>query len=110
VSCEPLLGPIGMSLGHEHGDAPRTPCPPVPDWVIIGGESGPGARPMELTWAREIIRQCRRSGAAPFMKQVGSVRGRELGAGPKGGDWSRWPGDLKVREFPRQVREEGDRR
>jgi hypothetical protein len=36
-----------------------------------------------------------------FVKQLGAVTGRELGAGPKGGDWNAWPADLKVRRFPR---------
>jgi protein gp37 len=109
VSCEPLLGPIDMALSRKREAHAHASCPPAPDWVVIGGESGRGARPMELAWAREIIGQCRQSGAAPFVKQVGSVRSRELGAGMKGGDWERWPEDLKVREFPRPVREEGDR-
>ncbi len=100
VSCEPLLGWVDMAFDHECGDPPHSCSPPVPDWVIVGGESGPGARRMELEWARGIVRQCRRSGIAPFVKQLGAVAGRDLGAGPKGGDWDCWPGDLKVREFP----------
>lgn len=42
------------------------------DWVIIGGESGPGARPFDLDWARDLVRQCRRAGVAPFVKQLGA--------------------------------------
>jgi protein gp37 len=99
VSCEPLLEQVDLALDHECGDPPHWTCP-VPDWVIIGGESGPGARPMELEWARDLVRQCHGVGAAPFVKQIGSVLGRQLGAGPKGGDWSAWPEDLRVREFP----------
>jgi hypothetical protein len=88
ISAEPLLGPLpGLDLSGI-------------GQVIIGGESGPGARPMELEWAREIVRQCRASGTAPFVKQLGAVAGHATGAGPKGGDWERWPDDLKVREFP----------
>jgi protein gp37 len=101
VSCEPLLGWIDMAFDHECGDPPHSYCPPVPDWVIVGGESGPGGRPMELQWAREIVKQCRWSGIAPFVKQLGAVLGRELAAGPMGADWRMWPEDLKVREFPR---------
>ena len=103
VSCEPLLGWIDMAFDHECGDPPHLYCPPVPDWVIIGGESGPGARPMKLEWAREIVEQCGWSGIAPFVKQLGSVLGRELGAGSKGGDWDAWPEDLRVREFPQSA-------
>jgi protein gp37 len=68
--------------------------------VLLSPGNGPGARPMEMEWAREIVRQCRWSAIAPFVKQLGSVAGRELGAGPKGGDWDAWPRDLRVREFP----------
>ena len=100
MSLEPLLGWIDMAFDHECGDPPHMYCPPVPDWVIVGGESGPGARPMKLEWAREIVKQCGWSGIAPFVKQLGSVLGRELGAGPKGGDWDAWPEDLRIREFP----------
>jgi protein gp37 len=103
VSAEPLLGPIDPALDHECGDPPHWQCPPMPDWLIIGGESGPGARPMRLEWVRELLAQCREPEVktVPFVKQLGSVLGRELGAGPKGGDWDRWPEDLRVREFPR---------
>jgi len=88
LSLEPLLGPL-----------PSLDLVGI-DWAIIGGESGPGSRPMDLGWARELIGRCREAGTAVFVKQLGSVLGRELGAGPKGGDWSAWPGDLRVREFP----------
>ncbi len=72
------------------------------DWLIIGGESGPRARPMQLEWARGLLAQCREYevSTVPFVKQLGSVLGRELSAGPKGGDMARWPADLRVREFP----------
>jgi protein gp37 len=95
VSAEPLLGPIDMRLDREHGDS-------APDWLIIGGESGPGARPMDVEWVRDLLAQCQRPGAptVPFVKQLGAVAGRELGAGSKGGDWDQWPEDLKFRGFP----------
>jgi protein gp37 len=70
LSCEPLIGP----------------CENMPlegiDWVIVGGESGPGSRSMQIDWVRSIHRQCRASGSAFFFKQWGGVRkdltGREL--------------------------------
>lgn len=70
LSCEPLLGPLpNLSLEGIH-------------WVIVGGESGPKARPMEADWVREIREQCRRAGVPFFFKQWGGVRkdltGREL--------------------------------
>jgi protein gp37 len=71
VSCEPLLGPLdGLPLEGIH-------------WVIVGGESGPGARPMQIEWIRSIFRQCRKAKVPFFFKQWGGVRkdltGRELG-------------------------------
>ena len=70
--------------------------------VIVGGESGPGARPFHLEWARAIHEQCKTSGTAFFLKQVGS--NPFLGGEPlklkkrKGGDMAEWPEDLRVRE------------
>ncbi len=69
-------------------------------WVIVGGESGPGARPMDPAWARSLVRQCREAGVRPFVKQLGSVWARGHGGDSKGGDPERWPADLRVREYP----------
>lgn len=70
LSCEPLIGPL---------DA--LPLDGI-SWVIVGGESGPGARPMKRTWVESIRRQCRQADVAFFFKQWGGVRkdlaGREL--------------------------------
>ena len=62
LSCEPLIGPL------ENLDLSRM------DWLIVGGESGPGARPMQAEWVRDLRDQCRRSGSAFFFKQWGGVR------------------------------------
>jgi protein gp37 len=111
VSAEPLLGPVTLFPGKwvpPLGGGPRVSLlrpwedpGPVLDWVIVGGESGPGARRMAEGWARNLVGECTESGTAVFVKQLGSVLGKQLGAGPKGGDWDAWPDDLKVREFPR---------
>lgn len=89
LSLEPLLGPL-----------PSLDLTGI-DWAIIGGESGGGARAMDLSWARDLVSRCRDAGTAVFVKQLGAVTGRELGAGPKGGNWDAWPQDLRIREFPR---------
>ena len=62
LSCEPLLGPVnlGFSLARI-------------DWVIAGGESGPGARPMHPDWARGLRDQCQAAGVPFFFKQWGDV-------------------------------------
>lgn len=89
----------------------------VIDWIIVGGESGPNARPFDVQWARDTIRQCREAGIACFVKQLGRypedqgdcLSGTKTAGGqralpditdPKGGDWNEWPEDLRVREFP----------
>ena len=56
---------------------------------------------MDLGWARELVSRCREAGTSVFVKQLGSVLGREFGAGSHGGDVDRWPEDLRIREFPR---------
>lgn len=84
LSLEPLLGPL-----------PSLDLTGI-DQVIIGGESGPGSRAMDLGWVRELIAMARESGTAVFVKQLGTVW---AGSG-KGGDWSTWPEDLRIREFP----------
>ena len=63
------------------------------DWVIVGGESGHGARPMHPDWARSLRDQCQSAGVAFFMKQMG-------GAQHKGGSLEDMPADLRIREMP----------
>lgn len=79
LSCEPLLSPLPQ-LGLDDID-----------WVIVGGESGPKARPMEAEWAREIRDQCLDAEVAFFFKQWGGrtpkVNGREL----DGRTWDQYP-------------------
>jgi len=62
-------------------------------WVICGGESGPGARPMDVEWARALRADVESGGAAFFMKQLGGVS-------KKRGEMGDFPEDLRVREFP----------
>jgi protein gp37 len=71
LSCEPLIGSLAtIDLRGIH-------------WVIVGGESGPGARPIKIEWVREIYRACRKQKVPFFFKQWGGVRkdltGRLLG-------------------------------
>lgn len=79
LSLEPLLGPIeSLSLKGV-------------DWVIVGGESGPGARPMEADWAREIRNQCNASRVPFFFKQWGGVRRTAAGRTLDGRTWDEFP-------------------
>ena len=74
------------------------------DWIVIGGESGPGARPFDVAWARATIAACRAAGVKVFFKQAGSnaiENGARLALRDrKGGDPAEWPEDLRVREWP----------
>jgi protein gp37 len=100
VSYEPALGPVTFE---------RWLSGPVRlDWIVIGGESGNGARPFDLDWAREVIGECMRAGVAAFMKQTGAhaVDGSELVSlrSKKGNVPLHWPTELRVREYPRRSR------
>ena len=138
ISAEPLLGPVDLEhIAHENGcaehyyaalsgyviDGSQSQTNKI-DWVIIGGESGPSARPFDLRWARSIIARCKAAGVACFVKQLGSAphsiedrishRGDPLPTPNgfcrylnhnKGGDMTEFPADLRVRQYPNQQRE-----
>ena len=79
LSCEPLLGPLP--------DLDLTGI----DWVIVGGESGPGARPMEKEWVHEIREACLRYGVPFFFKQWGGANKRKAGRLLDGRTWDEMP-------------------
>jgi protein gp37 len=144
ISAEPLLGslfnPSGRrrvvgpdlgfgetTLGYVGKEAYALDLTGI-DWIIVGGESGAGARPFHLEHAREIVRACLYHCAdcapeerprlpadrpAVFVKQLGAkpVAGHVVFNGHanginlslrdrKGGNWDEWPADLRIREFP----------
>jgi protein gp37 len=77
LSCEPLLGPVDLTEvapGLRYANRGFTALAGTPriDWVIVGGESGPGARPMDPAWARSLREQCVTAGVSFFFKQWGS--------------------------------------
>lgn len=105
LSCEPLLGELDLTpwLAWRDGTLRRTDAVAgtvALDWVIAGGESGPKSRETDLAWISGLVAQCRWADVPVFVKQMGAVLGREWNAGPKGGDWERWPSDIRVRQFP----------
>lgn len=86
LSLEPLLAPM-----------PSLPLSGV-SWVIVGGESGPGSRPMKAEWVREIREQCLERGVAFFFKQWGGIRKDLNGRTLDGREWDAIPN----RKSPRQ--------
>ena len=78
LSVEPLIGPVNLTDWLEpvrtaKGD-PDHPAVVIPgiDWCVVGGESGPNARPCDLAWIRSIVAQCRDAGVPVYVKQLGS--------------------------------------
>ena len=78
LSCEPLIGPIDLDLDGIH-------------WVIVGGESGRGHRPIEAQWVRDIHTQAEAAGAAFFFKQWGGVKPKAGGRELDGRTWDEMP-------------------
>ena len=80
LSCEPLLGPLDLQpdLGHLN-------------WIIVGGESGPGARAMTPAWVRSIRDQCHVAEVPFFFKQWGGVRKKKTGRVLDGRTWDELP-------------------
>lgn len=132
VSYEPALGPVDFTwlrvhegnvnalCGTRHDDCESAGVPetltPRLDWLILGGESGPCARPFEVAWARSAIAQGRAADVPVFVKQLGARPVEPHPAHPgdsryaqdfplevhdsSGGDPREWPEDLRVRQFP----------
>ena len=123
LSIEPMLEAI--DLGHNTPEAGwisylrgfngADPAIPRIDWIICGGESGPGARPFDIAWAEAIRDQCKAANVPFFMKQIGarpyaSKNSQSFGFGSlvfpnmrtdrKGGNPAEWPENLRIREFP----------
>lgn len=89
LSLEPLLGELSnLKLDGI-------------DWVIVGGESGPGARPMKEEWVTDIRNQCYDASVPLFVKQMGTDWARKQGWGGKGDNMSQWQADLRIRNYPK---------
>ena len=135
LSLEPLLGPVDLTRVKYDGVVTIDSLNGLAGWptphqefdkakpvnlAIIGGESGPNARLMNIHWATDIVEQCQAAGVKVFVKQLGSNPakrileplkvGNWLDKKPivtplklkdsKGGDWDEWPEELRVREMP----------
>ena len=94
VSLEPLLGPTDLDRTFRKTPRDLPGQATTYNWldawglnlVIVGAETGPGARPMDPDWARDVRDQCKRAGVPFFFKQLGGGRPT--------------PEDLMIREFP----------
>lgn len=120
LSLEPLLGPVHLgNIPIESGEnglevinaltgavrllktGQRIFTTNHVGWVIVGGESGPGAREMGQHWAEYVQNQCAQAGTPYFFKQTGSVLARAYGfVHPKGEDPAEWPQRWQVQQFP----------
>lgn len=108
LSCEPLLGHVSLYpewlLGRPQGDLPTI------GWVIVGGESGPRARPCDILWIHWLVTECILYEVPVFVKQLGARPYQSDAKLPrdvwldlddrKGGDPEEWPEDLHFRQFP----------
>ena len=127
ISYEPALGPLSIRQWlHREEMVEQFPKQAIQriSWVICGGESGPGSRLFDIQWARDLRDQCKAAGTPYFLKQLGTnpydlkkfclmlkaniITGTcmKLKA-RKGGDWSEWPEDLRIREFPKVLPPDG---
>lgn len=123
LSLEPLIGPVDLKtyllFFMQESDGPF-----IQPWVIVGGESGPNARPCQLEWILDIVQQCKAAGVACFVKQLGANatvgyeglvsfhwrpavkwlpqrRAMVKQKDPKGDDPAEWPEELRVQEYPK---------
>ena len=115
VSYEPALESVNLWSFLAQGSAVELRGL---DWLVVGGESGPGARPFDVAWARSTIAQGRAAGVPVFVKQLGARPVYDLGDGHtyrmrairlrdrKGGKPEEWPEDLRVREAPQTYNRE----
>lgn len=102
ISAEPLLGSVDFGSFITGPSDRAEGYPRSFEWVIVGGESGPKARPCDVRWVRDVVRQCKAADVAVFVKQLGAnPKCEEVIADRKGGDMSEWAEDLRVREWPR---------
>lgn len=84
LSCEPLIGPLdSLPLKGIH-------------WVIVGGESGPGARPMKMEWVESILSQCRSGGVPFFFKQWGGVWKKRTGRNLHSRTYDEFPSAIDI--------------
>ncbi len=104
LSVEPMLGLLNLRrfLPHDNLHGRRSDYPEAIDWVIVGGESGHGARPMDAVWVRNLLDQCKDAGTAFHFKQKGNVLAKSMHcASMKGDDPKEWPQWMRIQEFPK---------
>lgn len=114
VSAEPLLGPVSFRWAQwepfsrdrvtNHLDGLRRL-----DWIIVGGESGPGARPCDVAWIRSIKDECKAAGVSCFVKQLGGYVADRNDAGFEGDELAAWPMDTDTSDRDNEWNYQGAR-
>lgn len=121
LSCEPMYGPVDLhwlgALSLEHTSyfdtsgkrwyigGPNAGLPML-DWVVCGGESGNENgkyryRPCEVSWIKDLVKQCDDAGVAVWVKQMGTHLSKQLKLKDRhGADISEWPEYLQIQQFP----------
>ena len=105
VSIEPMLGAIDLKCGlgydyHDDSDDQNYTIPSL-NWVIVGAESGPKARPCHPLWMASIVKQCKSADVPVFIKQIqGYVDSRENSRLKIIKDINRFPNALRIRQYP----------
>ncbi|MHC1739696.1 MAG: DUF5131 family protein [Anaerolineaceae bacterium] len=105
VSVEPMLGPVQLTnlpgrefvdhYGNKHNQILNALGPNQLDWVICGGETGPGARPMEVSWAQSLLYRCQSWNVPFFFKGWGGVIKAKTGRLLDGREWNEVPSEVK---------------
>lgn len=93
LSVEPMLGPLDLTHDLDGYKGNGLYSNDKIHWVIVGGESGPGCRPMDLEWARGVRDQCIESNVPFFFKQIGGFPDKKHLP-------EQWPEDLRIQQFP----------
>lgn len=109
LDCRDVTPVLGVCVGPMTGPVDLRRNIDGLDWIIVEGESGPGARPCHIHWIRDVVYQCRDAGVPCFVKQLGEVPMWKPLVGEafqfqtndkKGGNPAEWPEYLRVRQMP----------
>jgi len=107
VSAEPLLGPLDLSIYMASGYE-EPPLDDIVSWLIVGGESGPKARPCDVDWVRALVTQAKAADVPVFVKQLGANTRDRNDVGFEGDKPGGWPADTRADDCLGGPRFQGD--